>query len=85
MSISDIPWKGPVAAVRIGRIDDKFIINPTYEQIKESKLNMVFAALENENQELLINMMEGDFEEAEESLIIEAYHFAKEYLKKILD
>ncbi len=41
IAISDIPWDGPVASVSIGRIDEKFVINPSLEQLESSDLNMV--------------------------------------------
>ena len=82
--ISDIPWLGPLAAVRVGRTDKQFILNPTYEEREKSKMDIVFSAVEKEG-DLLINMIEGGFEEIEENLILEAYKFAKPYLKEIID
>ncbi len=41
LAVSDIPFAGPVGAVRVGLIDDKFIVNPTYSEIRESKLNLM--------------------------------------------
>ena len=84
LSVSDIPWHGPVAAIRIGRSKDKFIINPTYEQRKECKVDVVFAAVE-QGKNILINMIEGNFREIDEKIAIEAYQFAKPHLKKIID
>lgn len=81
---SKIPWLGPVSAVRIGRIENKFILNPSYEERGKSKMDLVLSALERED-DLLINMLEGSFEELEKELIIEAYQFAKPSLKKIID
>ena len=46
LHISDIPFHGPVGAVRIGLINDEFIINPTYEEIKKSRMNIIIAATE---------------------------------------
>ncbi len=82
--ISDIPWKGPVGAVRVGIIDDNFILNPTYQEKTKSKMDLIFSAVE-KNGELLINMLEGGFEEVEEEKILSAFHFAKPYLKQIID
>lgn len=84
LSISDIPWQGPITAIRVGRIENKFILNPTYEQKEESDMNIVFTAVQKE-EDVLINMIEGDFNEVNESLILDAYNFAKPYLKKIID
>jgi len=84
LTTSIIPWSGPVAAVRIGRLDDKFILNPTYEERGKSQMDLILAGVQ-ENDELLINMIEGGFEELEESLIIEALKFARPHLKKLVD
>ena len=85
--ISDIPWQGPVAAIRIARVDDKFLLNPTYEEKEKSQLDFVLSAVPQKegSDELLINMMEGGFEEVEEKLILEMVDFAKPYLKKLID
>lgn len=45
LSISDIPWTGPVAAVRIGLIDDTYIINPTKNELQESRLNLILSCI----------------------------------------
>ncbi len=82
--ISNIPWEGPLACLRVGKIGDEFILNPTYEQRVQSKMDLVFSAVER-NGQFLINMMEGSFEEVNEELISEAYQFAKPYFKKIID
>lgn len=84
LTTSIIPWSGPVAAVRISRIDDKFILNPSYEERGKSKMDLILAGVE-ENDELLINMIEGGFEELEESLIVDALKFARPHLKKLVD
>jgi len=84
LSISDIPWEGPVSGIRIGKINNKFILNPTYQEKEKSKVDLVFTALERKG-EILINMIEGNFEEVEENLILEALEFGKPYLKKIID
>ncbi len=83
LSISDIPWSGPVAAVRIGRKDGKFIINPIYEERQQSDLDIVFAAIM-EDGELLINMIEAGFEEVQEDEILEALAVAEKPLKEII-
>ncbi len=84
LSISDIPWGGPLSCVRVGRKDGQYIINPTYEQKEENELDMVFAATMKEGK-LLINMMEGDFEEVEEKAVMEAYSKAEKALKDIIE
>lgn len=55
LSISDIPWNGPVAAVRIGLIDNTYIINPSKRELQQSKLNLVLSCISKN----LIVMIEG--------------------------
>jgi polyribonucleotide nucleotidyltransferase len=75
--ISDIPFDGPVAAVRVAALDDRFIINPTFDQIEQSKLDIVVAGTEKG-----ITMVEGGADEGSEDLMIgaieEAYSMIKE-------
>lgn len=84
LSISNIPWLGPIGAVRVGRINNKFILNPTYEQREQSTLDLMLTGIEKEK-EILINMIEGEGEEIEEKIILEAVQFGKPYLKKLID
>lgn len=84
LAISDIPWNGPIAAVRVGLFDDHYVLNPTYEQRSQSRIDVVFCAIRRDG-ELLINMIEGGFNEASEESIIGACQFAAPYLEKIID
>jgi len=84
LSMSDIPWLGPIAAVRVGRLNDKFILNPTYEERDKNTVDLILAGLDSEGQ-LLINMAEGNFDQVEEDSILEALDFAEPYLKKIVE
>ena len=84
LSISDTPWSGPIGVVRIGKIDKEFLLNPTYELREKSQIDLVLAGVE-EGGEILINMAEGNFEEVKEDLILEAFDFAKNYLKEIIN
>lgn len=84
LSISDIPWSGPIGAVRVGRINNEFVLNPTYEQRERSQVDLIFGAVE-KNNEILANMIEGSFEEVDEKLISDAWNFAKPHLKKVFD
>lgn len=83
LSISDIPWGGPIGAVRVCRKDKKFIINPTYEEREGSDIDVIFAGML-ENGEILINMIEGNCEEVEEKTISEALDFSEKYLKELI-
>ncbi|RMF61268.1 MAG: polyribonucleotide nucleotidyltransferase, partial [Calditrichaeota bacterium] len=46
LAISEIPWEGPVAGIRVGRVDGEFVANPTFEQLEQSDLDLVIAASE---------------------------------------
>ena len=84
LSLSDIPWSGPVAALRVGRIGEKFILNPTYEQREAGDLDLVFSGIESK-EDILTNMIEGEAQEISEETILKTYQFAKPELKKIID
>ncbi len=82
LSLSDIPWEGPLGAVRMGKTD-QFVVNPTYEQQEEGSLDFSMAALEED--ELLVNMIEAEAEELKEEEILEAVEEAKTPLQKTID
>ena len=80
LEISDIPFQGPVAAVRVGKIDGQLVINPTNSQQKESTLNLIVAGAP---QGLV--MVEAGAAMIQEDEVLEALFFAQEQLKPILD
>ena len=84
LAISDIPWLGPVAALRVARINGEFVLNPTYEERGKCDLDLVLAGV-SQNNDVLINMIEAEAQELPEELILAAFQFAKPYLKKIID
>jgi polyribonucleotide nucleotidyltransferase len=84
LSNSEIPWQGPIGVVRIGRLKNEMIINPTYSQRENSDLDLVLAGVEKEN-EVLINMIEAEGTEIPEEVILKAVDFGKPYLRKIID
>src|SRR3989344_229972 len=84
LSISDIPWSGPIGAVRVAMVDDKLIINPTYQQREKSQFDLVLTGKER-GKKILINMIEGACDEVSEDLIIKAFAFASPYIKKVCD
>ena len=73
LSISNIPFNGPIAATRMGYIDGEFIINPTYEQIQESELDIVVAGSREG-----VSMMEAGANEVDEDTVFEAIKIAHE-------
>jgi polyribonucleotide nucleotidyltransferase len=83
LSISDIPWSGPVSVVRIGYRDKQFILNPSYAEREKNDLEIVFAGV-SDKEELLINMIESNANEVGESIILEAFDSAKNFLKETL-
>lgn len=84
LSISNIPWSGPLAALRAGGQNEaQLILNPTYEEREKSKVDVVFSTIAKE--ELIINMIEGRFEQAQEPLVTKAWQHLKPYLKQLID
>jgi len=78
LMISDIPWNGPVAAVRVGKLDGKFVMNPTNEQREVSEMEMVICGTLNG-----ILMVEGGGKELPNSDLIEAMEAAKPVLENL--
>ena len=79
LGISDIPWDGPIAGVRVGCVDGKFVINPTQEQLKVSTLNITVAG-----SETAILMVEGGAQEAPEEDVLDAIMFGHETIKELV-
>lgn len=79
LGISNIPWDGPIAGVRVGRVDGKFVINPTQEQLKVSTLNITVAG-----SETAILMVEGGAQEAPEEDVLDAIMFGHETIKELV-
>jgi len=84
LSISDIPWSGPIAPVRVGRVDNKFVLNPSYEDRKKGDMDLVLVGIE-QNNEILINMIEMEGQEISDDVILDACNFAKPYLEKLIE
>lgn len=84
LTVSDIPWAGPLGALRVGRVDGAFVLNPTYEERAKSDLDFALAAAKGADG-VLINMIEASGEEARESAFEEALAFAESSLKALVD
>ena len=84
LTLSDIPWGGPLGSLRIARIDGAFVVNPTYEQRKQSEIDFVIAAVK-ERDEVLLNMIEGEGQEASEEVFQNALEFAMPHVKELID
>ena len=79
LSVSDIPWNGPIAGVRVGRVDGKFVINPTVEQREKSDLNLAMAGSKD-----AVMMVEAGANELPEEVILESILFGHEEIKRIV-
>jgi polyribonucleotide nucleotidyltransferase len=73
LGISDIPFGGPIGAVRIGYIDGEFVLNPTFTQLLESKLDLVVAGTEE-----MVIMLEAGAREVSEDIILQAIKLGQE-------
>jgi len=76
--LSDIVFDTPIAGIRVGLIDGKYIINPTFDQRRESQLNLVVAGTEE-----AIVMVEAEAQEVEETIMVEALMLAHKEIKRL--
>jgi polyribonucleotide nucleotidyltransferase len=83
LAISNIPWNGPLGAVKVGKINGEFVINPTYKQKEESSFELTLSAIER-NGEILINMIEMGAKEVSEDDVMAATKFAEKALLDII-
>ena len=79
LSISDIPFEGPIAGVRVGRVDGKFIINPTLEQAAVSEMNVAVAGTKE-----AILMVEAGAKDVSVQVMLDAILFGHEEIKKLV-
>lgn len=80
LAVSDIPFNGPVGAVRIGRNDGQFVVNPTIQQIESGTLNLTIAGSRD-----TIQMVEGGANEVSEEQMLEALDLAQDVLRQVCD
>ena len=73
LTISDIPFEGPISATRIGYLDGEFVVNPTYEEINRSLLDLVVAGSRSG-----VIMMEAGASEVSEAVVLQAIEYAQE-------
>jgi len=78
--ISDIPWAGPVASVRIGLIDGELVVNPTFSEMENSKLDLRVSGTDD-----AINMVECGAEEVDEETMVKALELAHEVIRPIAE
>jgi len=77
--ISEVPFLGPVGAVRVAELNGEFILNPTYDEVKESSLDLVVSGTHDG-----VTMIESEASEITEERMLEALKFAHEAIKKIV-
>lgn len=80
LMISDIPWDGPIAGVRVGRIDGEFVLNPTYEELEKSDLDLVMAGSRD-----AVLTVESSSKEVSEETILEAIEFGHLAIQPVID
>ena len=79
LTVSDIPFMGPIAGVRVGRVDDQFVINPTEEQRKVSTLNLTVAGSKD-----AVMMVEAGANELPEEIILDAILYGHKEIQRIV-
>jgi polyribonucleotide nucleotidyltransferase len=77
--VSDIPWAGPLGAVRVGRVGGQFVANPTHEQIAESDLDIIYVGNDHD-----VVMFEGSAREIADADFVAALRFGQEAIQPIL-
>ncbi|MFC1546257.1 polyribonucleotide nucleotidyltransferase [bacterium] len=78
--LGGIPFGGPIAGVRVGYIDEKLIVNPSYEELEKSTLSLTVVGTEES-----VVMLEGDAQEISENIVTDAIMHAQEEIKKIIE
>ena len=84
LGTSDIPWNGPLGALRIAKLGENFIVNPTYEQREKPEIDLCISSIKSEEDGLLINMLEGEAQEVDEEILCQTVRFANPYLEKLI-
>ena len=80
LTISDIPFLGPIGAVRVGLVDGKFIANPTFKELESSSLNLIAVGLKDK-----LIMLEAGAAEISEEQMLDAIGFAQDYIKQSIE
>ena len=84
LATSNIPWNGPMGAIRVTRNNGEWVFNSNYTQRKECDMDLTLAAIERDG-DVLVNMIEMGSKEVSEKDFLDAYEVAKKELKKIID
>lgn len=79
LSLSEIPWDGPIAGIRVGRIDGQWVLNPTYEAREKSDLDLVVAGTSEK-----VIMLEAGAKEVSEEVFFDAITFGQQHLEPVI-
>ena len=79
LMISNIPWNGPIATVRVGQIENEFVLSPTRLQLEDCSLELVVSG----NKETIV-MVEGEADEVSEAVVVDALKFAQNHIVEII-
>ncbi len=90
LEISDIPFKGPIAAVRVGRINGSFVSNASIDEMVESDINLFLAGRmvpreQDDGYDVNLVMLEGGAEEVEDSVLVDAISFGLNAMRPVID
>jgi polyribonucleotide nucleotidyltransferase len=90
LEMSDIPFKGPIAGVRVGRVAGEMICNPSQEVMKQSEFNLFLvgrkvSAATGAGYDVNLVMLEGEASEVDEDVLVDAIHFGLESLRPVID
>ena len=90
LAISDIPFNGPIASVRVGRVDGKFVVNPSAEVLDKSDFNLFIVGRKvsrpgSKEFDTNLVMLEGEALEVEEDVIVDAINFGLESLRPVIE
>jgi len=80
LAVSDVPFNGPIAEARVARVDGQLVINPTFEQIQQSDIEIIVGATKDN-----VLMVEGEMKEVSEAEMLEAIKFAHDAIKPMCD
>ncbi len=80
LTVSDIPFNGPIAGIRIGHVDDRYVVNPTRSQLMESDLNLIVAGSRD-----AIVMVEGCASIVSEEVVLDALVFAQDAIRPLIE
>ncbi|HKJ32866.1 MAG TPA: polyribonucleotide nucleotidyltransferase [Balneolales bacterium] len=78
LTLSDVPFDGPIAEVRVGRVDGELIVNPTVTELEDSEIDLVIGGTIDS-----VAMVEGEMSEVSESEMLEAIQYGHEAIKKL--